>query len=378
MIVAAFTSSDWFQLAYPAFWFLLGLIVGDRRAAGETNDSPRPISVVQVIEVRLPGRTPRPKRPPPQRSSEGSDDDFWGQIVLFFLGGLLAVATLAYVFVEWREVMLAIASGFLALTLGVVLGTVRRRVRLGMFAGDWRVASAVILVLGMAAVATGYFLLHPLEAPAEYTVLFDAYRREGWDALLSFDSNVWLFAYQAIGAVILIFASAALLLASLACVAKGALVAGCRTARLRLWLAGYARGPGMVAGLFAGVVVLLGLAFVCGAGYANRVARNDARPDTPRFLVPTVDVRGRAVVVAGVASANGLLRLRVTFERASGRSKPFQRQWRIVQGREELTTRLPKGRVAKVLLTPTRGKRAVGDPVAFRCDRSGACARIPQ
>jgi hypothetical protein len=194
------------------------------------------VSVIRVIEVRV--------QTPPQRvresrragNSGGGDDDAWGQIVAIVVVGMLVIAGLAYTYLRFRGVLLTISSGLIAVVLGVVLGVIWRRVELGMFAGDWALASICLFILAGAAIGCSFSFLHPLAGPAEYAVLFDAYASEGWSALLPFDSNVTFFAYQTLAAVMLIAASAWLLLIAVACIAKGGIVSGANApTRARLW-----------------------------------------------------------------------------------------------------------------------------------------------
>jgi hypothetical protein len=378
MVLAAFTGSDWFQLSYPALWFFLGIVVGRRRATHVVAPSGTAISIVRVIEVRVP-RPSRKQKHKPQPTTPKTDDDVLGTLFLIFVGLLVAVAVLAYAYIELRTILLAVASALLAASLGLVVGTVWRRVRLGLFAGDWGTASVCIVLLAAAAVGVGYFLLNPVKGPPEYNVLFDAYRQEDFSALTTFDSNVRLFACQAIGAAMLIASSAMLLWASLGCLAKGALVSGASPSRIRVRLAAIARSRGSVLGAFGVVVVLLAGGLFFGAGYVADWSGFDERVDTPQLLAPTVSVNGRNLTVKGVATADGVMSARIRFaatgeRRPQSSSRPLR--WAIEAGRFEVRGRLPRRRPLRVVLAPARRRGAAGDPVRFACDASPACSRI--
>lgn len=383
-----FTSSDWFQLLYPALWFLIGWLVGGRGSITQTTvqgPTSTSVSIVQAIEVHV----DRPKAGNNEAPKRDESTDPWEEILLFVVGGLAAIAALAYAYVQWRDIALAIAATLLAASLGLVAGTVRRKMELGLFAGDWRWAVAMVLVLASAAVGCGYFLLNPLAGPPEYSVLFNAYRQEGWTALLSWDANVWLFAYQALGAALLILASGVLLWVAAGVVSKGAIIAGAAPSRVRLHLARTARSPAVVLLSFLVVLLFLTGAFVFGTGYASRWVGAGGKSDTPQVLVPRVSRTGAILNVDGVASASGQVELELRFAR-QGREPKRSRNgatrkrrstlrftWTVARGRIHRMQRLRKanGTLLAVTLTPMRASGVAGDDVRFRCGPAGRCVR---
>jgi hypothetical protein len=210
LVDAGFTSKDWFQLAYPATWFLVGLPAGYFSSGG----SPQPtssVSLVEVVRVRVSTRTDDEA----QRTDEVEP---WH----YLLGAVTAQLMLAWGYVAAREVALGVAAALLFVTLGLMAGIVFRKMELGLFTGDWKVAVGLALMLAIGAVACGFVLLHPPAGPPAYSTLFEAYRREGLSAFSAFDSITWFFAYQGLAAIALICATVALLALSVGLVAKGA------------------------------------------------------------------------------------------------------------------------------------------------------------
>jgi hypothetical protein len=359
VVPPGFTGEDWYQLTQGPDFFLTGLSGGYLFSAPRTAASNVSFTRVLVIDVRQRGpmvpTSPRTNRQPT------ADAEPWLILVAIAIASVL----LAWAYVEGREIGLAVVTALLALTLGLTAGIVVRRMELGWFAGDWVVALAGGLVFTTAALASGYFLLDPPWAPPAYAALFDAYRREGLDAFSAFDNITHFFAYQAMGALALIAASALLFVLAISLVAKGNLLGGATPSRFRLTLARSVIDLRRVRSLVFAVAVLETTAFVAGSGLLTRLAGRTSLPETPRLLTPVVERGAKRLSVTAVATSDGTLAIGV---RTRGRRQQLRRI-SISPGRMTWRHRLPEfARKDSVVVLTTRGGRNPSvDVRRFRC-----------
>jgi hypothetical protein len=399
--LAGFTGSDWFQIGYPLVLFVLGYLIGERKESNSVmfhnvdHAVYAPLTLSRIVTVHTPAPPP-PTSPKLRHEARDNEDELEPQvrIALVLLGFFVALAVLALAFLKARDGALFISATLIFLTLGFVTGIVRRRVQLGLFSGDWAVAGIIVLGLAVFATACGYFLLHPLKAPPQYSTLFDAYSEEGFSALLSFDSNVWLFAFQALGMFALVMGCAVLLYLCFGLVSQGSILAGAQPTWWRRFFARAASSAGAVAGLLAVVLALLAVAFLWGSGIAAKQIHGFGEPRTPQLLVSRVRVDPDGLLhVTGVATATGLLRITVESRRstthtggkkAAAKTKSrqvSQYQARLIRGRVTLLRQLPRRQRSAefVILTPLRLRHSAGDPTGdprrFRCS-PGGCTRV--
>jgi hypothetical protein len=262
----------------------------------------------------------------------------------------VAAFVLAWLYLNGREISLAVAATPVALTLGLVAGRIRGQIQTRRFARDWWLAIAIWLVLWAAAVGCGFVLLHPPAAPDAYGVLFDAYRRDGISLADVFNGTVMFISYQAVGAGLLILGAFALLYSVLSVISKEAVLSGGRLTWWRRVFYRGARSPRNVGSLLALTLLLLSTSFVMGSGYAYSWVR---RPDAgvARILAPSASLNGRALTVNFVVDRRA--DVRITVQRRAG-AKPVHR-WRVSvrPGRYRVARRLAWSVGARLVVTLT-------------------------
>ena len=364
---AALTDSAAFQILYPALWFFLGELIAARgpvpAVASGAYSSVQQVSLQSTLVLNA---APHRSSGSGKGSNSGEDapfDEPWLLIVV----GFAAVIALAWAYLRFRGVALGVAAALVFASIGVIVGTVRRRMSIGLFAGDWRFAVAAILVLATAALACGVFLLHPPAAPPAYDAIFDAYREVGFTALTALDTYTWLFAYQGVGAVALIISSGMLLLVAAGVVAKASLLAGARPSWMRRTLARVARSRGALVAALTLILLLDGVTFVRGGGYATRWRAQGAQPDAPRLLLPRVSMADGKLHVTGVATAQGFLTVTVRDRRR--RTSRVRRTIVLAPGPIDFSKDLWRrdGRSSFVELSVQRRRRTRAEPTVFRC-----------
>lgn len=362
-----FTSSDWFQLLYPIV-FVLGEEVGRRRAIRRsvaTHQVPR-ISLVQVL-VWLP--SPREQRRPrsqqkPSRSTSTSGDE--GLVLV--LGGLASLL-LAWLFLHGRGAALALAAILVALTLGALIGRICGQIQSHRFAADWWTATITWLALSAAAIVCELAILSPPAAPDAYDALFGGFRREGISILDLFDGTVQFIAYQAIGMLALVMATALLLFSVVSVLTKEALFGGASPTRWRRLLANGARTRSSVRAVLAIVGLLLTGSFLFGSGYAYSLVDANVT-GAARIVAPAAVLNGRRLDVDFVTDRRS--RVRVTVQHRA-RTRPWG-LWTLSlrPGRHHVVRWLP-GRAstrAVVTLTPLDAHGDVGTRRTVRARRT--------
>lgn len=130
----------------------------------------------------------------------------------------------------------------------------------------------------------------------------------------------------------------------------------------------------MLSSSLSSVVLLLAVAFICGAGYAGKwlgLAKASSL-DVPQLLVPTVSVTHRAVTIEGVATADG--RLNITLQ--GPRWAHLTRASRLITGKTRIVEIVPD-RPTSITLVPTSHTGTSRDPLRFACRQNAvSCAKL--
>lgn len=364
MIAVGFTSQDWFQLAYPFFWFLLGVLtprrdpppsapstqLGAHQTANLQGNFYGNVSVKQLVVQPMPdtASAATSAKPPAARGPRGSStSNNNSNTTPAVLGaGFIAMITLAWAYLEFRGLLLGIAVAFACFTLGLLLRETRRRIARRELHADFAVAAAVEGCLVAVACASVYLLLHPPAAIPGYDAIFDAYRAEGLGALSALDDTTPFLALQCAGALALIAAAFWTLWFAVGLLAKALAMRGL-TLRWheRRALQTVATAKGTIVSL-ASIVLLLAVSFLSGSGYGFKFIQDQAGDTNlagaPVILDPKGVARSGYLRVTYVATRSGHLRLAA---RDLGSGHVYRTGARVKPGRN--ATQLRVGRAGR-------------------------------